>query len=1227
MRRFLPFLLIALCATPAAAQVGVTTDIITGTITDDRGAPLAGATVEVMSLETRVLRSAVTDPRGRYRVLFPDGGGRYQVYVRSLGYIAVRLAGQRRSDDDDRIVVDAKLSSQPVEVEELTVRGGGGLRGAAPAPGNTEAVQTADRLARLPVDAGDFNAIAALAAGVVPVGGSDSSAASFSVAGQGPNANVTTLDGLTLGAGSVPQDAVRATRVVTNTYDVARGQFSGGLVTSTTRSGTNVFQATANMAFRDPALAWDGEDPTRQTGASQQISIGFGGPIAKDKLFYFLSGMVRHSDDRLLSASTLQPSGAEQFGIAPDSLERFLGIVEGFGVPVDAPGAPTSRNGMNVSGLLRADWVLSPAHTLSLRGDGRYSGQDPTRVSSLGTSASGGEQTSSGGGAMLTLSSRFGSSVINELKAYLSGSSNEASGYLVLPTGRVQVSSELSDSALSSSTLSFGGGAGFPSDGRTRGIELTEELSWLPGNAAHRIKAGAFYNLSESEQTSGFNRNGTFTFNSLEDLENGVAATYTRTLTTTTRTGKGSTAALYIGDVWRPAPPLQITYGVRGEHSWFGGAGPYDAAIDTLFGLRTDRMPTETRLSPRIGFSWSTLAVPQGPARLTVRGGIGEFRSPIPLQLATTAAASASGNAETQLFCAGPSAPVADWNTYLTDPSAIPDECAGPPSPASTGAPTYTLFGDNVEAPRAIRSSLGVQYRAGLTGFGLEVTHATGRGQSGYLDRNLGAMQFTLANEGGRQVFAPSATIDTTSGAVALSSSRVDADYGQVLEITSQYRNRSTAIAASANGLIGKGITYSLSYTWSKSEDQVSAVSGGGRGGSAGIDPTTVEYATSDFDRRHQIVTTVFFPLGREFELTGIGRLSSGMPFTPSVAGDVNGDGARNDRAYIPDPATADPAIAAALDDLLGHLDEPVRQCLERQFGGVAARNSCRGPWQPSLDLQVNYKPRALAQRVTFSLVTTNLLAGVDRLVHGDDDLHGWGQSIRPDPTLLTVRGYDQSAQQFRYEVNQRFGGITGTSGAVVLPFQVGLQVRVVLGPTGFAAFGAGGPGGGGFGGGPGAGGFGGARTPGAPAAGAAGAAGATGSGAANPADGFAERFTRTMPDPVTAIQANAVLIHLTDDQSARLDTISKRFAASRDSLGALIREEIQKAGPNPDPATLFSGLRGKLEEGRKLSEAALQAAKGVLTEEQWNQLPAEAKEIRRGFGPGGAGGGQRPRG
>ena len=108
----------------------------------------------------------------------------------------------------------------------------------------------------MPIDASDLNTLATLAPGVVGFAGSDTTDAAFSVAGQRTTANNVTLDGLSFGSGSVPQDAIRNTRVVTSTYDVARGQFSGGLVASTTRSGTNVPQGAKDLLLKPggPAL-------------------------------------------------------------------------------------------------------------------------------------------------------------------------------------------------------------------------------------------------------------------------------------------------------------------------------------------------------------------------------------------------------------------------------------------------------------------------------------------------------------------------------------------------------------------------------------------------------------------------------------------------------------------------------------------------------------------------------------------------------------------------------------------------------------------------------------------------------------------------------------------------------------------------------------------------------------------------------------------------------------
>ena len=94
----------------AAAQAGAGTDIITGTILAEDGSPVQDANVEAYSLETQVTRRARTDARGRFTILFPDGGGQYRMSVRLLG-MNPRTALLTRDADEDRLVWDVQLLS------------------------------------------------------------------------------------------------------------------------------------------------------------------------------------------------------------------------------------------------------------------------------------------------------------------------------------------------------------------------------------------------------------------------------------------------------------------------------------------------------------------------------------------------------------------------------------------------------------------------------------------------------------------------------------------------------------------------------------------------------------------------------------------------------------------------------------------------------------------------------------------------------------------------------------------------------------------------------------------------------------------------------------------------------------------------------------------------------------------------------------------------------------
>src|SRR5216117_2872043 len=305
-------LLAAVVARPAAGQVGTTTDIITGKVTGPDSQPLAGAVVVATSVETRVSHQRTSDANGRFTIVFPDGGGRYELTARYIGMAAVQVTVARQADED-RIEASIRMGLFAVPLEPVTVSARSSARSDGAGPGSTARSFDPERLARLPINASDLNTVATLQPGVLGIRESDSTATAFSVAGQRPTANNITLDGLSFGSGSVPQDAVRSIRVVTNAYDVARGQFSGGLVASTTRGGTNVPQGSFTYALRDRSVAW-GEvtsSPFGQGMTQNQLGAGMGGPLIPNKLFVFAALQGRWRGQPLPSLVTADPSTLE----------------------------------------------------------------------------------------------------------------------------------------------------------------------------------------------------------------------------------------------------------------------------------------------------------------------------------------------------------------------------------------------------------------------------------------------------------------------------------------------------------------------------------------------------------------------------------------------------------------------------------------------------------------------------------------------------------------------------------------------------------------------------------------------------------------------------------------------------------------------------------------------------------------------------------------------------
>lgn len=1201
----------------ALAQIG-STDIITGRVVGPDDRPIPGARVDVKSVETEITRSKTTNDKGQYTILFPDGGGQYEVTVHAIGLAPAAFSLVRQADED-RLVGDVQMVAAPTTLGAVVVRSRNpGRGGDRPAPGDLQRTLTGEQLARLPIDPSDPNAIALLQPGVVGVDATDTTAAAFSVAGQRPDQNQVTLDGISFNGGTVPQEAVRNTRVITNTYDVARGQFTGGQIATTTRGGTNRVSGSMSYALRDPHLefAADQETPTTfgSTYTQHQLSAGVGGPIVRNKAFWFGAMQLRLRSDPFQTITAANPLTLQRLGANPDSTARFLELTQGYGVPLTMATIPDDRGATNATGIVRFDYQLTDDHSLMLRGNWQGSVQDAYRTSALALPTHGGTSGSSGGGALVQLSSVLGQ-FLNQGKASYARNLNSADPYLDAPEGRVRVSSILSDSTQAITTFDLGGNTALPSDGISDLFEGTDELSWLSGDGAHRFKLGALLNVSDFASTSAANRNGAFTFNSLSDFAANRPATFRRALAPRQRAGGALNAAIYLGDTWRRSRALQLTYGARVEASDFRGQPRYNAQIDTLFGRRTDLFPSEVHVSPRAGFTWmlgrlyggrGQAASPRTP--WIVRGGVGEFRGRAPTQLFQSAIdATGLPGAETQVLCVGDAVPAPEWLAYAADPSTIPTACAdgSAPDPAfSSQRADVTVFSPDFTAPRSWRASLGVSKRF-LTRYNASINtaYALGTRLYGVEDLNFDpSVQFRLADERNRPVYVPTTAIFPRTGAVSLVGSRRSDAYGQVFNVSSDLESRTAQVTFSLGGANFGGFLWNAAYTYMRSTDQSSFSGGSAAGGFASSttagDPNLRQWGTSDLERRHSIVGSFTWLAKPWIDLTSVIRMTSGRPFTPRVGSDINGDGARNDRAFVfsPDAAvTGDTALSNGMARLLATAPASARDCLLAQMGTVAGRNTCHGVWQPTFDFQANLRPnlgQSVGRRLNFMVSAINPLAGLDQLLHGTDKLHGWGQRSRPDPMLLYVRGFDARQQRFIYEVNQRFGDNPAARAAIRQPFMVGLQARFQIGPDRqrelmqqrLRALGGG-------------------------------------------AKGIDMRaiVDRVAPNPATTIIGMKHTLNLTAAQVAALRTIADSLDLQTDTLVKELENQRATAANGGDLATIFPIIRPKLQQARNAYLAALQRVRAVLTPEQWAALPDVIRNPRLQAPRGRGGRGARP--
>jgi hypothetical protein len=937
-------------------------EVVRGRVIDDSARAVFAAAITVTRGPDRLTQTTTTDSAGRYSVRFEQGTGDYLVYVSAPGFRPARRRIERQASERE-LVADFSLGRDLAMLAAVQVRGERPARATNPIRPQTPETGAAEKWVDgvggqlPPTVAGDLNALA----GTIP--GVTLTATGPAILGSGTESNLTTLNGLALAGGSIPRAARTETRVTGATFDPTRGGFSGANIDVRLGPGDRFFQRRIGFLTLDAPQLQFTDAVGRASGAANggfRGSLGADGELIRQTMTYNVAlDVARNTSD----PATLIDAEAETLlraGVAPDSVARLRQLSGPLGLPLSGGGIPTARNRDAVTWLGRLDDTRDTLRTRTFTSYAGYTKEGALGFGPLTAPSVGGRRTERNLGAQLVVGDFVGPGrrILTETRLSASTTRTEATPYRNLPGATVLVrSSDRSalDDRFDVAGITLGGGPFVASDEGRWIVEGANETIWNARGRRHRFKAQLWARGDGLRQAAFGNALGNYTFNSIADFAADRPASYTRTLEQPERRGTVWNGAAALAHQWIPSRWFSLLYGARVEGNAFGDRPAENPALERALGVATGLAPARLHVSPRLGFSYTynrdrengsgTSQSSVGRFYRTtagvIRGGIGEFRDLLrPGVLADASASTGLAGGTSLLSCVGAAVPSADWSLFASDPSAIPSQCASGGGVLAERAPSVTLIDRDYDVPRSWRASLDwntswnrLLLRVGALG-------SYDLAQPGVVDANFGGTtRFALASEGNRPVFVTPAAIDAASGAVSATEARRAPEFGRVGMRTSDLRGYggqlTFAVSPDVFKFRGRGSFFSsVAYTLQGTKRQYRGFDGAAFG-----DPSLREWAAGPNDARHQVVLQGGFSTQKSGTVTFFGRTQSGLPYTPLVQGDVNGDGRGGDRAFVPaSGAESDAQLAQQIASLLATGAPGARDCLMAYAGGGAQR-------------------------------------------------------------------------------------------------------------------------------------------------------------------------------------------------------------------------------------------------------------------------------------------------
>jgi hypothetical protein len=1034
---------------------------IYGKVLDEKGEAIPGATIRVKNLSTGFQTGTVTDLEGEYHLQQLPLGKPYSITISYVGYQTQQF-NDYSLNQGDKLKIDAKLVQGDVLLEGITVNASTFINKEAERAGAATAV-TSSQMKQLPIEGRNFQALIALSPlqGRSGSGLSGQRASSTNVTVDGTNArNMYTNGAVGNGPYTISQEAIREFQVSTNNYDVSQGRQGGGAINVVTKNGTNTMEGSAFFFQRASQFKPFGEkwfplnsefnaNGTPRTTDIDQKQYGFslGGAIVKDKLHYFVAYDRQTEIIPFQIAPVNSPLDEQRFGITKANLDTLINIARrSYGMKDTQQYGDFSRATEANAIFARIDWQINEKNKLTFRNNLTtwFAPNSVTDNSNINLLESYIGFKSTENSALVSLRSELSSNLTNEFKfQYQTVNRN----YIVspdlpaenIPRAIVTVTSviptEENANATQTRTVQFGG--------QRFGTEYANDVTLHLANTSYlrkgkmNIKFGTDNMLTMLDSKIVNEMNGRFFFPTLSDFRALRPSRYAREVPLGNPAVKQSLLDLsaFAQADFEPFKNVSAYVGLRYDATVFLREGDANPLTEKDLGITTNNSLADfNNIQPRVQITWDV----NGRQRDLIKLGGGIF-SAQPVSYLQLNNIQNSGSMVGSIDVSGAAVPVPDFVSYRNNPATTP----GIPTGASYISTINAVSGD-FQVPSIYKANLSYnrffssRFRAGINLLWSKTVN-----NYVYYDRNIvDEPFFRLSNEGNRGVFVPANTIPA-NGTTDWTRGRKSNDIGRVLELESSGVLDQAAVVLDASMKIGQDGYFTISYTRNQTKDNTSfncCVANTSTFRPIVDDPRDQTVSFSDDHFSDKLVLSAASPTFKGFQLGAILNGVGGTRYSFLVGGNrsLNGDFVlTNDLAFVFDPndANVPQPMRDGIQGLLNNdnVTESIKTYIRENIGKVATRNGGVNPFYYTIDLRLTKDFKVFkSHNLSLSADFFNFMNLLDKEL-GISYNHG-------NTNLVSITGFDQATQNYRYNPETGAGQRLNTAGGTVWRVQLGVR-------------------------------------------------------------------------------------------------------------------------------------------------------------------------------------------